>query len=364
VSEPVRVVEAAAYEVPTDAPEADGTLAWSATTLVAVTVRAGDEVGTGWTYAPPATAALVSSLLADVVRGRDALAPEGSQEAMVRAVRNAGRPGVAATAVSAVDIALWDLCGRLHGLPLWRLWGAEERPIPVYGSGGFTTYDDTRLVAQVDGWLGLGLGAVKIKIGESWGSAERRDLRRTALVRSRVGGDVEVFVDANGGYPVGRAVRVGRRLDDLGVTWFEEPVSSDDLAGLRRVRDGVAADVAAGEYGYDLPYFERLCAAGAVDCVQVDVTRCGGYTEWRRIAAVAAAHGLDVSGHCAPYLTVPVAVATPRLRHLEWFHDHVRIARELVDGYTDPVGGVLAASDRPGHGLSLRHPALERYRVA
>jgi L-alanine-DL-glutamate epimerase-like enolase superfamily enzyme len=177
-----------------------------------------------------------------------------------------------------------------------------------------------------------------------------------------LGDDVELFVDANGAYDAGRARRVGRRLEELGVTWFEEPVSSDDLAGLAALRDALDCDVTAGEYGYDLAYFQRM--APAVDCLQVDVTRCGGYTEWFRAAAVAAAHGVDVSAHCAPYLAAPAAAATPRLRHLEWFHDHVRITRELVTGYIEPVAGALPPVDGPGHGLRLREGRAEAYRVA
>jgi L-alanine-DL-glutamate epimerase-like enolase superfamily enzyme len=357
----VAALEAAAYTVPTDAPEGDGTLTWDSTTMVVVHARAADQVGTGWTWAPAPAAAVVHELLAPVVLGRSALAPATAQEAMVRAVRNAGRAGLVGMAVSAVDIALWDLGARLLGLPLTRWWGAAARPVPAYGSGGFTTYDDDRLRAQLTGWLALGLGAVKIKVGESWGRREHRDLERTALARDVVGDDVALLVDANGAYSVGQARRVGHRLDDLGVVWFEEPVSSEDLAGLASVRAAVDADVAAGEYGHDLASFARL--APVVDCLQVDVTRCGGYTEWLRIAAFAAAQGLDVSGHCAPYLTAPVAAVTPRLRHVEWFHDHVRIARELVEGYAEPVGGTLAPTDGPGHGLRLR-AAAERYRVA
>jgi L-alanine-DL-glutamate epimerase-like enolase superfamily enzyme len=355
-------VTAAAYTVPTDRPEADGTLAWDSTTMVVVEARAADAVGTGWTWAPAAAAAVVRDLLAPVVRDRSALAPRDAQAAMVTAVRNAGRPGLVGMALSAVDIALWDLGARLLGLPLTSWWGAESRPVPVYGSGGFTTYPDDVLRTQLEGWVELGLPRVKIKIGESWGRCQRRDLARTALARRVVGDDVELYVDANGAYPVGQACRVGRALDGLGVGWFEEPVSSDDLAGLATVRAAVGADVAAGEYAATLADAARLVPV--VDCLQIDVTRCGGYTEWFRIAALAAAHGLDVSAHCAPYLSAPVAAATPRFRHLEWFHDHVRIVRELVDGFTDPVDGALIPLDAPGHGLTLRPGAAERYRVA
>ncbi|NYD40516.1 L-alanine-DL-glutamate epimerase-like enolase superfamily enzyme [Nocardioides panaciterrulae] len=323
-----------------------------------VQAEAGGRTGLGWTYAPAAAAQVVDGLLADVVTGRDALAPESANDAMVRAVRNAGRPGLVAMAISAVDIALWDLAARLQDVPLHRLWGVDPDPVEVYGSGGFTTYDDDRLRTQVEGWCELGLRRVKIKIGESWGSRVDRDLERAALAR-KVAGDprddgADLFVDANGGYSAGEAIRVGRALEDLGVVWFEEPVTSDDLPGLARVRDGVTADVTAGEYGYDLTYFQRM--APSVDCLQVDVTRCGGYTEWRRIAAAAHAQHVPLSGHCAPYVSLPVAAASPGLRHLEWFHDHVRIEQRLFDGCPDPIDAHLTPSDAPGHGLTLKQP--------
>ncbi|WP_235022689.1 enolase C-terminal domain-like protein [Amycolatopsis alkalitolerans] len=203
---------------------------------------------------------------------------------------------------------------------------------------------------------------MKIKIGESWGSEERRDLDRIAAAREAIGPDVELYVDANGGYERKQAARVGRAMAEWDVRWFEEPVSSDDIDGLREIRDSVTAEVTAGEYGTDIFYFRRMCQAGAVDCLQIDATRCGGYTEWFRAAAVAASFGLTVSGRCAPHLHAAVAAATPNVRHLEWFHDHVRIENALFDGCLDPTGGeVTPDASRPGHGLTFRHAAAERY---
>ncbi len=357
-------VEAAAYTIPTDAPEADGTIAWGSTTLVLVQVWSDGRVGTGWTYGSPACVAVVASLLGPVVQRCSALDVPGTWERMVRSLRNVGRPGIGGMALSAVDVALWDLKARLLGLPLHRLLGAVHDEVPVYGSGGFTTYDDDRLREQLTGWVAQGIGRVKIKIGEAWGSQVERDLDRVRHARATVGDQTELYVDANGGYTVGQARRVGRQLRDLDVRWFEEPVSSDDLDGLGSVRRTATADVAAGEYGYDLAYFRRMCAARAVDCLQVDVTRCGGITELLRVAAVAASHGLDVSGHCAPHLHVAVGMAVPNLRHLEWFHDHVRIEALLFDGALDPSGGTLRpAEDRAGHGLTLRPDRAEPYRI-
>lgn len=358
-------VEVSAYTVPTDAPEADGTLSWDSTTLVLVQARSGDVQGLGWTYGPTACATMIGDKLAAIVTGRDAMDVGGSSTAMVKAVRNAGRPGAVGYAISAVDVALWDLKARLLDLPLHHLLGATRKHVPVYGSGGFTTYDEGALRHQLGHWaLEQRIPRVKIKIGQSWGAKPGRDLNRMREARDIIGDDSELFVDANGGYTRKQAIRVMAAAADLDVSWFEEPVSSDDLDGLREVRDAVSADVTAGEYGHDLYYFRRMCAAGAVDCLQADVSRCGGITEWMRVAAVAASFGLQISGHCGPHLHAHVAAATPNLRHLEWFHDHVRIESMLFDGTLDPTGGTITPdSHAPGNGLTFKAVDAEPYLV-
>jgi L-alanine-DL-glutamate epimerase-like enolase superfamily enzyme len=335
VDTPIESVEASVYTVPTDAPEADGTLSWDSTTMVLVQARAGSQCGTGWTYGSPACAGVVAGKLAAVVRGRDPMDTGDAFEAMVRAVRNDGRPG------------------------------AVRAEVPVYGSGGFTTYSEQQLHDQLSGWaLEQRIPRVKIKVGESWGTAAGRDLKRMAQARKVIGEQTELFVDANGGYSRKQAIRVMAAAADLDVRWLEEPVSSDDLDGLREVRDAVQADVTAGEYGYDLAYFRRMCAARAVDCLQADVSRCGGITEWLRAAAVAASYRLQVSGHCAPHLHAAAATAVTNLRHLEWFHDHVRIEKMFFDGALDPAGGTIRPDPgAPGLGLTLRTSDAERYQA-
>ncbi|MFC8419497.1 enolase C-terminal domain-like protein [Streptomyces sp. NPDC057236] len=349
------------YRVPTDLPGGDATLVWDATTLVLVEVTAAGHTGLGWTYGSAATAPVVRDELSGLVNGHDAFDVPAAGDRMSRAVRNTGRPGIAAGAISAVDTALWDLKARLLGLPLVRLLGAARAEVAVYGSGGLTPYDDTRLERQLRGWTEQGIDRVKIKVGESWGREESRDLHRTRLARKVVGDAADLYVDANGGYTRKQAVRMAGAMAGSGVTWLEEPVSSDDLAGLRVVRDAVAA----GEYGYDLPYLTRMAASGAVDCLQADVTRCGGITAWLRAAAVAEGLGLHLSGHCAPHLHAHVAAAVPNTRHLEWFHDHVRIENMMFHGTLDPGGGTVTpgASGEPGHGLSLNRRAAERFRT-
>jgi L-alanine-DL-glutamate epimerase-like enolase superfamily enzyme len=347
----IDAVRTAVYRFPTPGPEADGTFAWDATTAVTVQVDAGGCTGLGWTYSSPAAAAVVEADLAAVVRGRDADDVPGAWAAMRRAGRNLGTRGLYGQALSAVDIALWDLKARLLDRPLADLFGRVRDAVPVYGSGGFTTFDDEQLAAEVEGWQRAGCTAMKIKIGESWGTRIDRDLDRVRQLRSLAGDGVDLMVDANGGYEPGAARRVGAVLDDLGVVWFEEPVSSDDVATLAALRGVLRCDVAAGEYLADPIEAARL--AGAVDCLQLDVTRCGGYTGWLRCAAVAAAAGRQVSGHCAPSLHAPVAAALPELRHVEWFADHARLEPLLVDGAPPVADGALAVPARPGHGMTL-----------
>jgi L-alanine-DL-glutamate epimerase-like enolase superfamily enzyme len=307
---------------------------------------------------------LVRGTLAPLLDGRvfDDVADAWTEQ--VRALRNIGRPGIGSMALSAVDCALWDLAARLADAPLHRLLGASTTTVPLYGSGGFTSYDDRQLDLQLHQWLDDGFRRVKIKIGESWGTNQARDLQRVRQTRDTVGPHVDVYVDANGGYTREVATRVASALDELGVGWFEEPVSSDDLTGLAHIRRVTRADVAAGEYGYDLAYFRHLLDADAVDCVQVDVTRCGGITELLRIAELAGEHGLDVSGHCAPYEHAPVLAAVPNLRHLEWFHDHVRIEERLFDRAATVAGGTIQLDHHaPGNGLTWQPAAAAAFRT-
>jgi L-alanine-DL-glutamate epimerase-like enolase superfamily enzyme len=362
----VEGLDVRAYTVPTDAPEADGTATWSSTTMVLVQAHCGDVTGTGWTYGPAACVPVVEQVLENRVVGTDAMSVPQTWLAMVQGARNDTPAGAVGYAISAVDTALWDLKARLLQMSLPDLFGAARDHVPVYGSGGFTTYDDRRTVEQLGGWVhDQGIPRVKIKIGESSGSEVARDVHRMHVARDAIGPGAELFVDANGGYTAKQAVRVMRDVADLDVRWFEEPVSSQDLAGLGQVRARVDADVAAGEYGTDVVYFGRMCAAHAVDCLQVDATRAGGYTAWFQAASVAAAHGLEVSGHCAPNLHAAAAMGTLNLRHLEWFHDHVRIESMFFDGALDPSGGTITPDrSRLGNGLELRTDVAAEYLVS
>ncbi|HEU5372469.1 MAG TPA: enolase C-terminal domain-like protein [Gaiellaceae bacterium] len=352
----VERLETCCFTIPTDETESDGTLEWSSTTIVVVEAVGGGRRGIGWTYAPEAAGGVVTELLAPRVPGRSLDDLGALWLELGAALRNAGRPGVAFCALSAVDLALWDLRARLLDVPLATLVPAAHDRVPVYGSGGFCSYADERLAEQLGGWVAQGLDCVKMKLGRE----PARDPRRLTVAREAIG-DAELMVDANGAFGVKEAIRWAKRyVDEWDVRWFEEPVSSADAKGLRRVRDDSRLEVAAGEYAYVLADFRNLL--GSVDCLQVDVTRCGGISGLLRVNGLAAAHGLDLSGHCAPQLSAHALCAVDRLRHLEYFHDHVRVESMLFDGVLTPVDGALVPDrSRPGNGLELKRADAQRW---
>lgn len=349
-----------AYRIPTDAPESDGTFEWNATTVVVVRARTAEHEGLGYTYASRAAGALIEDLLADAIGGRDALDVRGSWDAMLHAVRNQGRPGIASMAISAVDTALWDLKAHILQLPLVRLLGAARDRVPIYGSGGFTSYDLNRLTSQLGHWAQAGIARVKMKVGRD----PAADPERVRAARDSIGRATELFVDANGAYSRKQALTFAEQFAELGVRWFEEPVSSDDLDGLQLLCDRAPAgmDIAAGEYGFDLFYFRRMLDANAVDVLQADATRCAGITGFLQADALCAARGLPLSAHCAPALHLHPCCSARSVRHLEYFHDHVRVEQMIFDGAVDPQNGALVPDlSRPGHGLTLREADAARF---
>jgi L-alanine-DL-glutamate epimerase-like enolase superfamily enzyme len=363
---PVEQIDVLAYEIPVDRPdgkEADGTLEWDATTCVLVLASGAGHMGVGYTYGDLATAAMIDSKLASLAVGADALAPAALWRSMFATIRNAGRPGAGAMAVSAVDVAVWDLRARILGQPLFRTLPAFHDRVPVYGSGGFTNYPVGRLTEQLADWVEQGIPRVKLKTSRH----PDADPARLAAVRKAIGDEPLLFTDANGAYSRKEALYWAWRFrEEFGVAWLEEPVSSDDVTGLRQVRSGgpPGLEIAAGEYGFVLADFARWLEAGAVDCLQADVTRCGGITGLLQVAGLSAAHQIDLSAHCAPALSAHAFCAVERLRHLEYFHDHVRIESMLFDGTLSPSGGALQPDPgAPGLGLTLREKDAEDYQV-
>ncbi len=350
------------YTVPTDAPESDGTFSWNSTTMVLVELSVGDTCGIGYTYADRATATVAEVLLKNIVVSADPFQHPALWTKMQMAVRNLGNRGIAAMAISAIDNALWDLRAKLLKVSLVQLLAAARDSIPAYGSGGFTCYDDRQLQAQLGGWAQQGFSFVKMKIG----THPEDDPRRVQVARKAIGDNVALFVDANGAYTQKQAIYLAQIFHDSHVTWFEEPVSSDDLTGLHFIRGHVPApmEVAAGEYGYTIPYFENMVAAKSVDVLQADATRAQGITGFLGAASVCDAHNMALSAHCAPSIHMHVCCAVPRARHLEFFHDHARIERMFFDGFCEPREGRMFPDwSRPGLGLELKQQDAEKFRV-
>lgn len=360
---PIESLDVSAYTVPAEQPEADATLKWDSTTVVVVEARGGGRTGIGYTYTQSGAADVVSGKLAGIVTGMDALRVGAAWASMWHEVRNFGSTGMVSMAISAVDVALWDLKAQILEVPLVTALDAVHDSTPIYGSGGFCNYTDDELADQLTGWVQAGIPRVKIKVGRD----PDRDLHRLDIARKAIGDNVELYVDSNGGYTVAEARRWAHIYADHDVRWFEEPVSSDDLDGLRHVRASAPGgiDIAAGEYGWNLPYFQRMLDGDGVDCLQADLTRCGGITGFVRVGALCDARSMDLSAHCAPQLSAHACTAVWHLRHLEYFHDHNRIEHLLFDGCLEPEpGGVLKPDrSRPGHGLTFKRADAEQWRV-
>jgi L-alanine-DL-glutamate epimerase-like enolase superfamily enzyme len=356
-------LDVSAYRVPTEGgPESDGTARWDSTTLVLVEIHAAGQTGMGYTFADEATASVIHRELRGVLEGADALETGRRFADLQAAIRNMGRDGIASMAISAVDIALWDLRGKVLEAPVYALIGAARPAAPIYGSGGFTSYPVERLRAQLQSWADAGISRVKMKVG----SDPSADVARVTEARRAIGDRTELFVDANGAYSRKEALHFARAFAEAGVTWFEEPVYHQDFEGLREVRERTPAgmDVSAGEYGYGLYHFWRMLQAKTVDCLQADATRCGGFSGLLAVDGLCQTAMMPLSTHCAPHLHLHAALGCKTLRHMEYFFDHVRIERMFFDGASDPIDGTLEPDPaRPGIGLHFRRADARRYQL-
>jgi L-alanine-DL-glutamate epimerase-like enolase superfamily enzyme len=359
----IESIQVSVYTVPTATPESDGTFEWEKTSLVLVHVIAGGVKSIGYSYADQATAELITASLAPKLIGHDALANGAAWQKMVEQIRNLGRPGISSMAIAAVDNALWDLKAQLLKVSVAALLGLVRPSIMAYGSGGFTSYSDAQLRDQLGGWAEAGLPAVKMKIGRD----PVADLNRVHVARKAIGPKTKLFVDANGAYTRKQALSQAYRFrEENDVTWFEEPVSSDDLEGLRLIRDQgpPGMDIAAGEYGYDSGYFRRMLAAEAVDVLQADSTRCAGITGFLVADALCESHSMPLSAHTSPSIHAHACCGAQRAVNVEYFYDHVRIESMAFEGAIQAEKGFLTPDlSRPGFGLALKEPDVQGYKV-
>jgi L-alanine-DL-glutamate epimerase-like enolase superfamily enzyme len=351
-----------AYKIPTDAPEADGTATWNSTTLILVQLQAGGKSGIGYSYANEATAFFIDKTLKHLVLGKNAFDIPGINLFLTQQIRNSGTCGITMMAISAVDNALWNLKAKLLNVPLCLLLGKVKDEMLIYGSGGFTSYNKQQLQNQFSDWAKQGIRYMKMKIG----THPQDDVGRVKNAREAIGDDAHLMVDANGAYSAKQALEKAQQFGEYNVMWFEEPVSSDNLEGLRFIREQAPAqmNIAAGEYGYNVPYFEAMLHANAVDILQADATRCGGITNFLKAGYLAEAHQLPFSSHCAPALHLHAALSLPSFFISEYFHDHVRIENMLFDGISSPVDGLLKPDlTRPGLGLEFKFKDAEKYKI-
>jgi L-alanine-DL-glutamate epimerase-like enolase superfamily enzyme len=373
VDDNIQRAEAFAFTIPTETPESDGTAEWSSTTLVLVRMEAQGVTGLGYSYAHSCCVPLIRETLVPIVLGKSPFAIGSLWNEMNVAVRNFGRSGVVSCAIAAVEMALWDLKACLLKRPLVQLLGVAREKIPIYGSGGFTSYSEEQLSRQFSQWTSEGISMVKMKVGRS----PDLDPTRVAAARRAIGGSAQLFVDANGAYSAKQSLRLAAAFSEQNVRWFEEPVSSNNLPGLRFVREHTPLlsvfhigrndsdmDIAAGEYNYDLRQARAMLEAQAVDVLQADATRCG-ITGFLQMAELCEAFETPLSAHTAPAIHAHLCCAALRARHLEYFFDHVRIEQMLFDGSTTKHASGYLRPDlsRPGLGLEFKMEDAEKFKI-
>jgi L-alanine-DL-glutamate epimerase-like enolase superfamily enzyme len=331
--------------------------------LVTVRVREADGAeGLGYTYTVGTGGAAVHALIArdlvPLLTGRDPGRIEALWQAMWWALHYGGRGGLASLAMSAVDIALWDLRARRQGMPLWRLLGGFDPRVPCYAGGIDLDFSLDALLKQTDDNLARGFRAIKMKVGRP---SLHEDVERVRAMRAHLGATFPLMVDANMRWSVDEAIRAARALRDLDPVWLEEPTIPDDVPGHTRiVREG-GVPVAAGENLHTLYEFRQLIAAGGVSFPEPDVTNCGGVTVFMKVCHVAEAFNLPVTSHGAHDLTVHLLAAAPNRSYLE--AHGFGLDRFIAEPLRIEAGMALAP-DRPGHGVELDWKGLEAVRAS
>jgi L-alanine-DL-glutamate epimerase-like enolase superfamily enzyme len=352
-----------AFTVPTTQPESDGTAEWNSTTIVIIELTADGVTGIGYSYANSAAAKVAEELVKKQILNTDPFDIPALHSALDRQVRNWGRPGLVASAISAIDTCLWDLKARLLEEPLPCLLGKVRDEIQAYGSGGFTSYTEKELIDQLTGWAEEGFAFVKMKIG----THPDQDVARVTAVQKALNGSAQLYVDANGAYDRQQALHKSREFGDLGVTWFEEPVTSDDRVGLHLMVERAPAvmKIAAGEYNYTLDDARLLIEAQAVDVLQTDVTRCGGVSNFIKIGHLCEICHYPYSAHTAPSIHASLCCSVLPAMNVEYFYDHVRIEQMFFDGAITAHDGKLKPDlSRHGLGLEFKRSDAEPYQVS
>lgn len=323
-------------------------------------------MGYVWTpgYGPYALKSVLDTVLAVEVTGENPLENERLWHKMWGATNYFGRRGLAVMAMTAVDVALWDIKGKAANLPWHQLFGAYQDKVPVYASGGFVSYTVDELVEEAVRRLGEGFWGYKMFIGHP---DERVDVQRVAAVRRALGDDVRLMVDANQAWGYGAdALRRARLLEEFGVRWLEEPLPADDVDGMaslrRRLPPGMP--VAGGENAYTKAEIRDLLEKGAVDILQPDLFRVGGITEFLKVMGLAQAHNVPVAPHIATELSLPLVASFKNGLTVEYMNFFDKTPVAIFAEPLRPEGGFLRPCERPGHGVEFHPETVARFRVA
>lgn len=323
--------------------------------LVKLTTQQGRE-GIGVTYhevGGEATRELIVRNMAPRLLGRDPLQTEALWWEFFHYLRGVGRKGLMYCALSAIDNALWDLKGKIFDVPLYRLLGGNKTSVPVYASGGWTSYDDDRLVEEMCEIAKRGYKALKFKVGVEGGQNINRDVVRVRKVREAIGPDIKILVDANNCFEAATAVQLANRIRDYDITLFEEPVFADDIPGLSRFRRGTDIPLATGEHEYTKFGVRDLLLNEAADIVQADGARAGGYTEMLKIAALTQTWNVKFAPHAMEHTHLHLMAAIPNgfmLERLLMFED---LTHQVFKNAARPHNGMMAVPEMPGMGLVL-----------
>lgn len=312
---------------------------------------------------PISVAAIIERKLKKLVIGEDPFNSERIWHKMYLELFR-DRKGSAIRAISAVDIALWDIKGKALNLPLYKLLGGYRDKVPCYASVGYYRKGKgvQELVNEMVSYVDKGFKALKMRIG---GASLREDLERVKAVREAVGDDIALMVDANHAYTVPEAIKAGKKFEKYEIYWFEDPVWPDDYSGLAKVADALDVPIATGELEFLRYGFKELIAHGSADILLIDATVVGGISEWIKVANMASAWNIPIAPHWEQEVHMHLAAAFQNVLWLEFFprEDGIRLEDRLYKEYFEPVQGVLKLPDKPGLGLELDRESLKKYSI-
>ena len=331
--------------------------------FVTLKMRTGDGIE-GIGYAGFASGIMTKALknaldaLAEQTVGRDPMMVEAVGQKLMAMAGGGAPAGLVTRAVSAIDVALWDIKGKALGQPVYKLLGGFRDRVPTYASGHlWRTYDADALAETGPKLVEQGFRAMKFRMGAE--DTLAKDLTRMRALREAVGDDVDIMVDINQGWDVNTAIAAGKEIAEQNLFWLEDPVNHQDYDGLARIADALDTPIAAGEYHYGIMPFRHMLEHRSIDIVMVDLLRAGGLTQWIKVAHMAEAFNLPVVSHLAPEILAHGVAAVPNgltVEYMPWSVELFQQSPKIEDG-------LLVLPEAPGLGLEFDEDALARFKV-